>query len=70
MSTIKKLTFLLIVIGILVVAAYLFVWILALVLLAAPIAYLWWRWKVGQLKKNVRRRSEAITIEPTHHITE
>ena len=63
MNIFQKIGLTFILIGAMLLAAYLFVWFLVFLLVAAPIVYFWWRWKMRKIRQAMRRRSATDIIE-------
>lgn len=63
MNIFQKIGLTFIIIGAMLLAAYLFVWFLVFLLVAAPIVYLWWRWKIRKIRQTIRRKSAAVIVE-------
>lgn len=63
MNVFQKIGLTFIIIGAMLLAAYLFVWFLLFLAVVAPIVYLWWRWKMRKIRQAIRRKSAAVIVE-------
>ncbi|MFH1171171.1 MAG: hypothetical protein V1778_01355 [bacterium] len=59
----RKIILTILFIGAMLLAAYLFVWLFLLLLIAIPIIYLWLRWKVRKAGNTLQRKRSAMVME-------